>query len=104
MNYFLKDYLRKIKECNITYKALSKEGWQTDRGRVYLIYGQPSEIERYPNQTETRPYEIWYYHDIEGGVQFVFGDLTGFGDQTLLHSTKRGELHDPAWERRIVVR
>jgi GWxTD domain-containing protein len=104
MNYYLKDYLRKIKETNITYKSLSKEGWQTDRGRVYLIYGQPSEIERYPNQTETRPYEIWYYYDIEGGVQFVFGDITGFSDYTLLHSTKRGELRDDSWERRIVVR
>ena len=104
MNLYLKNYLRKIKESNITYKALSKEGWKTDRGRVYLVYGQPSEIDRYPNQTETRPHEIWYYHEIEGGVKFVFGDLTGFSDYTLLHSTKRGELQDPGWERRIVVR
>jgi GWxTD domain-containing protein len=104
MNYYLKNYIRRIEESNITYKALSKEGWKTDRGRVYLIYGQPSEIERHPNQTETRPYEIWYYTDIEGGVQFVFGDITGFSDYMLLHSTKRGELRDDGWQRRIVVR
>ena len=104
MNLYLKNYLRKIKESNITYKALSKEGWKTDRGRVYLVYGQPSEVDRYPNQTETRPYEKWYYYDIEGGVEFVFGDLTGFSDYTLLHSTKRGELQDRGWERRIIVR
>jgi len=103
-NYFLKNYIRKIKECNVTYKSLSKEGWKTDRGRVYLVYGQPSEVERYPNQTETRPYEIWYYHDIEGGVEFVFGDVTGFSEYTLLHSTKRGELRDDNWQRRIIVR
>ena len=104
MNYYLKDYIKRIKESNLRYKALSKEGWQTDRGRVYLIYGQPSEIDRYPNQTETRPYEIWFYQDIEGGVQFVFGDITGFSDYILLHSTKRGELRDDGWQRRIVVR
>ena len=104
INHYLKDYMRRIKESNITYKALSKEGWQTDRGRVYLIYGQPSEIDRYPNQTETRPYEIWNYYDIEGGVQFIFGDITGFSDYMLLHSTKRGELRDDGWQRRIVVR
>jgi GWxTD domain-containing protein len=103
-NYNLKDYIRKIKECNIIYKALSKEGWKTDRGRVYLIYGQPSEIDSYPNQTDTRPYEIWYYNDIEGGVQFVFGDVSGFSEYMLLHSTKRGELRDDNWQRRIVVR
>ncbi len=104
MNHYLKDYLRRIKESNLKYKALSKEGWKTDRGRVYLIYGQPSEIDRYPNQTETRPYEIWRYYDIEGGVQFIFGDITGFSDYLLLHSTKRGELRDEGWQRRIVIR
>ena len=104
MNQYLKDYMRRIKESNIKYKALLKEGWQSDRGRLYLIYGQPSDIDRYPNQTETRPYEIWYYNDIEGRVQFIFGDVTGFSDYQLLHSTKRGELRDDRWQRRIVVR
>ncbi len=104
MNHYLKDYLRRIKESNLKYKALSKEGWKTDRGRVYLVYGSPSEIDRYPNQTESRPYEIWYYHDIEGGVQFNFGDISGFSDYVLLHSTKRGELRDDNWQRRIVIR
>jgi len=104
MNHYLKDYMRRIKESNIKYKALSREGWKTDRGRVYLVYGQPSEIDRYPNQTDTRPYEIWNYYDIEGGVQFIFGDITGFSDYMLLHSTKRGELRDDGWQRRIVVR
>ncbi|MCH7963197.1 MAG: GWxTD domain-containing protein [Bacteroidetes bacterium] len=104
MNHYLKDYMRRIKESNIKYKALSREGWKTDRGRVYLVYGQPSEIDRYPNQIDTRPYEIWNYYDIEGGVQFIFGDITGFSDYMLLHSTKRGELRDDGWQRRIVIR
>jgi len=104
MNHYLKDYMRRIKESNLKYKALSKEGWQTDRGRVYLIYGLPSDIDRYPNQTDTRPYEKWIYYDIEGGVQFIFGDVTGFSDYILLHSTKRGELRDDGWQRRIVIR
>jgi GWxTD domain-containing protein len=104
MNHYLKDYLRRLKESNVRFKALSREGWKTDRGRVYLVYGQPSEVDRYPNQTESRPYEIWYYHDIEGGVQFNFGDISGFSDYVLLHSTKRGELRDDNWQRRIIIR
>ncbi|MCZ6703326.1 MAG: GWxTD domain-containing protein, partial [Ignavibacteria bacterium] len=103
-NRYLKDYIRRIKESNTKFKALSKPGWKTDRGRIYLIYGEPSDIDRYPNQTETRPYEIWRYNEIEGGVDFVFGDVTGFSDYQLLHSTKRGELRDNSWQRRIVVR
>ncbi len=103
-NQFLTDYMDRIAECNLKYGALGKEGWQTDRGRVYLIYGEPSEIERHPNETETRPYEIWYYNEIEGGVVFIFADITGFSDYVLVHSTKRGEMRDESWQRRIVIR
>jgi len=76
---------------------------KSDRGRIFIIYGEPSEIERYPNQVDTKPYEIWYYNELEGGVVFVFGDLTGFSDYTLLHSTLRGELRDDNWLRRITT-
>jgi GWxTD domain-containing protein len=101
-DYYMK-YLERINESNAKFSAMGKDGWKTDRGRVYLIYGEPSEIERYPNQTETRPYEIWHYESIEGGVEFIFGDLTGFSDYQLLHSTKRGELRDDYWLRRIAI-
>jgi len=102
-NQYYQDYLQRIAEANARYYAAKKDGWKTDRGRVYLIYGQPSEIERYPNQIETKPYEIWKYESLEGGVVFVFGDLTGFNDYQLLHSSKRGELRDDYWQRRIIV-
>ncbi|MHA1988555.1 MAG: hypothetical protein ACW98D_18135, partial [Promethearchaeota archaeon] len=71
---------------------------------VHIMYGEPTEIERYPNQIESRPYEIWSYDSLEGGVVFIFADLTGFSDYQLVHSTKRGELRDDNWQRRIVVR
>jgi GWxTD domain-containing protein len=102
-NDFYMKYLERINESNAKFSAMGKDGWRTDRGRVYLIYGEPSEIERYPNQTETRPYEIWHYEYLEGGVEFIFGDLTGFSDYQLLHSTKRGELRDEYWLRRIAI-
>ena len=97
------NYVNRVNESNARYSALGKKGWKTDRGRVYIIYGEPSEIERHPNETNTRPYEIWKYESLEGGVYFVFGDLTGFNDYQLLHSTKRGELRDESWERRIAI-
>lgn len=100
--YFL-DYLKRLAESNDKYTAAKKDGWKTDRGRVYLVYGPPSQIDRYPNETETKPYEIWTYETLEGGVIFVFGDISGFNDYQLLHSTKRGELRDDYWQRRIAV-
>lgn len=100
--YFI-NYMQRINTANERYSALGKDGWKTDKGRVYLIYGEPSEIERFPNQTETKPYEYWRYDNIEGGVIFVFGDITGFNNYQLLHSTKRGEMRDDYWQRRITV-
>ena len=98
MNYF-----SRVEQANQKYSAMKKVGWKTDRGRVYLLYGEPSEIERYPNQLDSKPYEIWQYHNLEGGVIFVFADLTGFSDYQLINSTMRGELRDDNWQRRVVT-
>jgi GWxTD domain-containing protein len=97
------NYTRRVNESTVRFKAQGREGWKTDRGRVFIIYGEPSSIDRYPNQTGSKPYEIWSYESIEGGVVFIFGDITGFNEYQLLHSTKRGELRDDYWQRRIVV-
>ena len=102
-NEFFKEYLQRINYVDQKFGAMGRIGWKTDRGRVYLIYGEPSEVERYPNQLESKPYEIWRYNNIEGGVYFVFADLTGFSNYQLMHSTKRGELSDENWENRITV-
>lgn len=102
-NEYYLNYINRIQVSNDRFSALGKAGWKTDRGRIFLIYGEPSEIERFPNQIETKPYEIWHYDSVEGGVYFIFGDITGFSDYQLLHSNKRGELRDDYWIRRITV-
>lgn len=78
-----------------------KKGWQTDRGRVLLMYGRPDEIERFPYSAENKPYVIWKYFSIQGGVIFIFVDKREFGRFELVHSTARGELNDSEWERWI---
>ena len=102
-NEFKREFDERIKTVNAKYRTFTKKGTRTDRGRIYLIYGEPDEIDMHPNDYDRKPYEIWYYHSIEGGVTFVFGDLSGYSDYELLHSTKRGELRDDNWERRITA-
>jgi GWxTD domain-containing protein len=97
------NYVKRVNESNAKFSALGQQGWKTDRGRVFIVYGEPTEIQRYPNQTDSKPYEIWRYESIEGGVEFIFGDITGFNNYQLLHSTKRGELRDDYWQRRIAI-
>jgi GWxTD domain-containing protein len=91
-------YLQRVLTANQRYKTYAKEGWRTDQGRVLILYGEPDEIQRFTNSSDSKPYEIWNYHQIEGGVEFVFIDLTGFNEYLLVHSTKRGEIQDASWE------
>jgi len=100
-NEFKKLYLERIQIANQRYSTFNTPGFKTDRGRVYLQYGDPDEIERHPNETNSKPYETWTYRNIEGGVIFIFADLMGFNYYELIHSTKRGELQDPNWRNRI---
>ncbi|MEK6754765.1 MAG: GWxTD domain-containing protein, partial [Bacteroidota bacterium] len=92
-------YLQRLNAANQRFRTMAREGWKTDRGRVLLLFADPDEIERFPSSDNSKPYEIWNYYGIENGVQFVFIDRSGFGDYILVHSTKRGELRDDAWQR-----
>ncbi len=95
------NFERKLNYVNQQFGTGSRAGWKTDMGRIFLIYGPPSDIERHPSSLESKPYQIWYYHGIEGGVEFVFVDKTGFGRMELVHSTARNELQDYNWKRFI---
>ena len=95
------EHFKRVEYANLTFRNGKKEGWRSDRGRVYIVYGAPDEIERHANEIDTKPYEIWQYHSLQGGVEFIFGDRTGFSDYVLLHSTHRSELHDENWQRQI---
>ncbi|MEK6570252.1 MAG: GWxTD domain-containing protein [Bacteroidota bacterium] len=93
------EYLQRVAVANQRYRVASREGWRTDRGRVYTLYAEPDEIQRFPSSENNKPYEVWRCYGIEGGVEFVFIDRTGFGEFVLVHSTKRGELRDDGWQR-----
>lgn len=99
VNEAKQEFMARVRYANDQFSSGMKSGWKTDRGRVYIMYGKPDEIERHPNESGVKPYEIWYYHGIQGGVEFVFIDKTGFADYMLVHSTHRNELHDEDWQR-----
>lgn len=65
-----------------TVNALDKEGWQTDRGNIYIKYGPPTDVERHQDQLNLPPYEIWYYDKIDR--RFFFQDKSGIGDFHLM--------------------
>ncbi len=93
------EYLQRVQKADQRFHGQGQKGWKSDRGRVLLLYGEPDDIERFPNIVNSKPYEIWHYYHIESGVEFDFVDRSGFGDYILVNSTKRGEIQDDQWQR-----
>ncbi len=80
-NELMIEYYNRIRIANERYTHYS-EGWRSDMGMVYIIYGNPSNVDRHPFENQTKPYEVWDYYDINR--QFVFVDDSGFGDYRLI--------------------
>lgn len=76
------------------------EGWRTDRGRVLLTYGFPTDVDRFEEKEGKNACEIWYYGDIRGGVYFYFVDVNNYNNYILVHSTMINELYDDKWMER----
>ncbi|MFQ5602613.1 MAG: GWxTD domain-containing protein [bacterium] len=98
VNEFRQEYLKRVAVANQKFKTLGREGWHTDMGRVYILYGEPDNRQWFRSTSNTKPYEIWNYFNIEGGVDFIFVDLSGFKQFRLIHSNKIGEVKNENWQ------
>lgn len=101
------DYLAAVRRVNMSFKCLRTPGYRTDRGYVFLKYGQPDNIMQSPNEPGAYPYEIWHYYVVanQRNRKFVFmskDDSTN--DYQLIHSDMIGEVKNPAWQREIYSR
>jgi GWxTD domain-containing protein len=111
-NEFKEEHYRRIAYANEHY-ASGIPGWKTDRGRMYIVWGPPDEIESHPTggtydrpmeegggSTTTYPWETWRWRYIEGmgeNVIMEFVDPTGSGEYhlTMDPSEKDALLHVP---------
>lgn len=96
----LKDFLYRFEYANQHFKSTLRPGWKTDRGRVFIQYGPPNDMQFYYNEPDKYPYQIWTYNQIgsQSNVFFVFYDpdlITS--EYPLLHSNKLGELQNRNW-------
>jgi len=94
-------YFARINQSNQRFGSITREGWKTDPGRIFILHGEPEEIERFSGDMGRRYYEIWHYYRLEGNVIFVFVDIQGYGRLQLVHSTHSRETRDFEWRRWI---
>lgn len=95
-------YLELVTAVNRQFGTPSRPGYRTDRGRVYLQYGPPSDRLEAPNEPNAYPYEIWFYDtlpDKQTKIGFAFYNTAiATNDYKLLHSNARGEVTDNRWK------
>ena len=83
-NEYREEHYRRIAYTNEHF-AGSVPGWKTDRGRMYIVYGPPDELDDHSsgNASNPHPYQQWRYRYIEGvgtNVILEFEDRDGTGD------------------------
>jgi GWxTD domain-containing protein len=87
-NERLREHLARYATVEKTY---GKNGWKTDRGRIFIKYGKPDDIERESFPLEEKSYEIWYYRK-DRVMFFRFEDTGGPGEYELADSSERSEI------------
>ncbi len=83
-----------------TYFSYGTEanGWKSDRGKIYVKFGEPDQREQHFATPDTKAYEEWYYSSgVGGGGEFYFVDTFGMGNYILVHSTAYGYARNDNW-------
>jgi len=111
-NEFKEEHYQRIAYANEHFAA-GVPGWKTDRGRMYIVFGKPDEIDSHPSggtyerpmdegggETSTFPFEDWRYRYIEGIgqeviIEFVDTCMCGEYHMTLDRSEKDALLMTP---------
>jgi len=111
-NTFKEEHYRRIAYTNEHY-ASGIPGWKTDRGRIYIMWGPPDEIDSHPSggsydrpsnegggSTSTYPFEDWRYRYLEGigedvNIEFVDPTMTGEYHLTMDPSEKDALTYVP---------
>ncbi|MGH9699190.1 MAG: GWxTD domain-containing protein, partial [Candidatus Acidiferrales bacterium] len=97
-NTYKEEHYRRIAYTNEHFSS-GIPGWKTDRGRIYIMWGPPDEIDSHPSggsyerpadegggETSTYPFEDWRYRYLEGigeNVELEFVDPTMTGEYHL---------------------
>jgi GWxTD domain-containing protein len=111
-NEFKEEHYRRIAYANEHF-ASGIPGWKADRGRIYITFGPPDEIDSHPSggtyerpaaegggETSTYPFEDWRYRYIEGigndiMIEFVDTTMSGEYRMTMDPSEKDALLYVP---------
>jgi len=80
-NELLNELNERVKFSNKNFSIIM-QGWRSDRGRIYIIYGKPQVVDESYQDNRGYNFQKWVYAN---GKEFLFIDRTMSGDYTLYH-------------------
>lgn len=83
-NEAFEEYYARINYANKNFRSTT-DGWLTDKGHVFIVYGNPTNVETSSRNSYGNIYERWTYSF--QNKEFVFLDKNGFGDFKLYNPT-----------------
>ena len=96
----LREYFERLRQANARFREDATLGWQTDRGRVFLLLGEPDQIlDRYPNDATTQRGRVQVWEYAEYRLTVVFTNTMGF-DRWRLSPGGEAEVQAAAARRR----
>jgi GWxTD domain-containing protein len=98
-NEFKQEHYRRIAQANLRFPTAEGEaGWKTDRGRIYIKFGPPDEIDDHSNvEAPAVPYIDWTYRFIDSAEIKATNVKVEFVDPTRTHEFRMtSDPHPPA--------
>ncbi len=87
-NEVMKEYFKRVNYSNQNFTNQMSDGWESDMGKIYLLYGTPDKISKRHNLIP--PYETWEYNNIN--KRYIFWDefSTGIFKLKSSYNIKKG--------------
>jgi GWxTD domain-containing protein len=95
-NEFKTEHFRRIAYANQNFgREGPGAGWRSAMGRIYILLGEPAQIDRFENDSEIFPTILWFYQGlVELGLPnsfyVAFFKRTGVGEYELYSPVKDG--------------
>ncbi len=65
------EFYSRVQKSILDYSLRFKEGWRTERGKTLILYGDPSQIDKHHHVGKSKPFEIWYYNNLNKKITFL---------------------------------
>jgi GWxTD domain-containing protein len=92
------EHYRRIEYANKWFgRGMAAGGWRSEMGRIYIILGEPKQIEKFENERDVYPMIVWYYdgmgeYGLPSTFTVVFFKDYGAGDYRLYSPVRDGPM------------